>query len=197
MTDMASTQILFRDAQAADAHAIAELYRMAAGGVADVAWDKLRDKDEDILDTGARRFAREGTGFSYQNCALGESRGRIVALMHAYPMQVDADFDPETVDPVLRPYTELEEAGSYYISGVAVRADLRGRGIGTKLLRMAELRAMTRGLNAVSLIAFAENKGSVRLYDRLGYKVVDSRAIVPHPAIPYGGSALLMVKELR
>lgn len=197
MTDMATTQILFRDAQATDVHAIAELYRMAAGGVADVVWDKHRDKDEDILDAGARRFAREGTGFSYQNCALGESRGRIVALMHAYPMQTDPEFDPGTLDPVLRPYAELEEDNSYYVAGIAVRADMRRRGIGTKMLRMAELRAITRGLNSVSLIAFAENKASVRLYDRLGYKVVDSRPVVPHPCIPYGGSALLMVKELR
>ena len=39
MTDMSVTQILFRDAEKTDAKAIAALYRLAAGGVADVVWE--------------------------------------------------------------------------------------------------------------------------------------------------------------
>ncbi|MEK9671098.1 MAG: GNAT family N-acetyltransferase [Rhodospirillaceae bacterium] len=196
MTDMSLTQIMFRDAHKEDAREIARLYQMAAGGVADVIWDGLRIGDEDIVSSGARRFAREGTDVSFENCALAEIRGRTVGLLHAYPMAADPDFDSATVDPVIRPYTELEEDQSYYIAGVALHADFRDRGIGTKMLKLAELRAMTRGLAKVSLIAFQDNAASVRLYERLGYGVVDSRAIVPHPFIRCSGQALLMVKRL-
>ena len=68
--------------------------------------------------------------------------------------------------------------------------------MGTKMLRLAELRALTRGLAKLSLIAFEENTDSVRLYERLGYRVTDSRDIVPHPLIQHDGRALLMVKNL-
>lgn len=196
MTDMSVTQILFRDAEQADAREIAALYRLAAGGVADVIWDALKEPGEELLDAGARRYAREDADFSFQNCAIAECRGRPVGLLHAYPMYTDPAFDPATVDPVLRPYAELEEDASYYISGIALEPEYRGRGMGTKMLRLAELRAMTRGLAKMSLIAFEANKASVRLYERLGYKVKDSRDIVPHPLIRHDGRALLMVKVL-
>ena len=139
MTDMSVTQMLFRDAEKSDARDIAALYRLAAGGVADVVWDGLREDDEDIIDTGARRFAREGEDFSYQNCAMAEYRGRPVGLLHAFPLQSDPNFDPAEVDPVLRPYAELEQGDSYYIGGIALKPDFRGRGMGTKMLRLAEL----------------------------------------------------------
>ncbi|MAN78998.1 MAG: GNAT family N-acetyltransferase [Rhodospirillaceae bacterium] len=196
MTEMSVTQILFRDAEQDDAREIAALYRLAAGGVADVIWDALKEPGEDIVDAGARRYAREGADFSYQNCAIAECRGRPVGLLHAYPMQSDPDFDPASLDPVLRPYAALEEEDSYYIAGIALKPDFRGRGMGTKMLRLAELRAFTRGLNKLSLIAFEENTASIRLYERLGYKEADSRDVVPHPFIQYDGRALLMVKTL-
>lgn len=196
MTDMSTRQILFRDAEQKDARAAAKLYRVAAGGVADVVWDGLRDGDEEILDAGARQFAREGATYSYQNCTLVECRDRVVGVMLAYPLTEDRPADPAAVAPALRPYMELEAHASYHISGISVHPDLQGRGIGTKLLRVAELRAFTRGLGALSLIAFEENEDSVRLYKRLGYRVADRRAIVAHPLIRFRGDALLMVKEL-
>ena len=196
MTDMSVTQILFRDAEKTDAKAIAALYRLAAGGVADVVWEAFREGDEDVVEAGARRYARDGEDFSYQNCALAEARGRTVGLLHAFPMHADPDFDPSDMDPVLRPYAELEEPDSYYIAGLALRPEARGRGIGTKMLRLAELRALTRGLSKLSLIAFEENKKAVRLYERLGYRTTDSRDVVPHPFVEYDGRALLMVKTL-
>jgi ribosomal protein S18 acetylase RimI-like enzyme len=196
MTDMSVTQILFRDADKSDARDIAALYRLAAGGVADVIWDDLREQDDDVVDAGARRYAREDEDFSFQNCALAEARGQTVGLLHAFPMHADPEFDAEQMNPVLRPYAELEEDASYYIAGVALKPDFRGRGIGTKMLRLAELRAMTRGLAKMSLLAFEENDASVRLYERLGYRVTDSRDIVAHPFIQYDGRALLMVKQL-
>ncbi len=196
MTDMSLTQILFRDATPADVRDIATLYLMASGGVAEVIWDGLRQADEDVVDAGARRYARVGEDFSFENCAVAETRGRVMGLLHAFPMHVDPEFDPSTMDPVLRPYAELEADASYYIAGVALRAECRGRGIGTKMMKLAELRAMTRGFRRLSLIAFEENAKAVRFYERLGYRTVDRRLVKPHRFIPYSGHVLLMVKDL-
>ena len=67
----------------------------------------------------------------------------------------------------------------------------RGRGIGTRLLEAARERR-TLGCPALSLICFAENGGARRLYQRHGFRVVDRRAVVPHPMIHATGEALLM-----
>ena len=77
-----------------------------------------------------------------------------------------------------------------------VRPEFRGRGIGSRLMALAETQARERGYDRVSLVAFEENSGSVRLYERLGYAVVDRAPVVPHPLIHVRGDALLMVKSL-
>ena len=93
---------------------------------------------------------------------------------------------------MLRPYAELEAPGSLYISGIAVAPDWRGQGLGTRLLAAARERARRLRCRALSLICFARNAGARRLYERLGFTVIDRREIVPHPMIHGTGEALLM-----
>ena len=93
---------------------------------------------------------------------------------------------------MLRPYAELEAPGSLYISGLAVAAEHRGQGLGTRLLVAARERARRLGCRELSLICLADNAGARRLYEREGFIVVDRRAVVPHPIIHVTGEALLM-----
>jgi ribosomal protein S18 acetylase RimI-like enzyme len=184
-----------RPADKADAAAIAALYRISSDGVADYIWTRLAEPGEDLLDVGRRRYERENTPFSYQNCTLVEIDGEVAGMLVAFPMHVDPDA-VET-DPVLAPYGELEEDGSYYVCGVALFPAFRGRGLGTRLMRLAEEQARARRLGKLSLIVFEANAGAKRLYERLGYREVARAAIVPHPLIRHTGDAVLMVKELR
>jgi len=185
----------YRPAHRADSPAIAELYQMAAGGVADYIWTSLAEPGETILDAGTRRFAREGEAFSYQNCMIAEDGGKVLGMVHAFPMlEVSVVGDDE--DPVLKAYCELESAPSLYIAGIACYEDARGQGIGTRLLDLTRRRAMSEGLSELSLIAFEESPAAVRLYLREGFEIVDRRAIVAHELIQYGGDALLMTEAL-
>ena len=96
-------------------------------------------------------------------------------------------------DPVLRPYAELEDPGSLYISGIAVDAGWRGCGIGTALLEHAKSDARRRALNRISLICFEANEGALKLYLRHRFEVIERRAIVAHRDLHYSaGDALLM-----
>jgi ribosomal protein S18 acetylase RimI-like enzyme len=109
----------------------------------------------------------------------------------------NTDVGGEPVDPVLQPYAELEDPGSLYVSGVAVRPEHRGRGIGRQLMERARARAESLGLSRASLICFEANQVALQLYRRLGYVEVDRRAIVPHPSLHYSeGDALLLVRGL-
>jgi ribosomal protein S18 acetylase RimI-like enzyme len=123
-----------------------------------------------------------------------ELQGSVVAMLVAFPMEIDAEF--EETDPVLVPYSVLEEDQSYYICGMAVDDGHRGQGIGTGLLDEAERTGRQLGLEKLSLIVFEQNIGARRLYERHGYAEWRRHPVVPHPLIHYTGDALLMVKNL-
>jgi len=150
--------------------------------------------DEDILDVGRRRYEREDTCFSYQNCTVAEVAGKVVGMLVAFPMHVDPT--EEQSDPVLAPYAILEEDDSYYICGVALFSAARGQGVGSQFMQLAEQQALEKKLNKLSLIVFEQNAGAKRLYVRLGYREVAREPVYPHPLIHYTGDAILMVKHL-
>jgi ribosomal protein S18 acetylase RimI-like enzyme len=194
---MASKKLAYtvRPARKHECRRIAELYRISSDGVADYIWTRLAEPGEDILEVGRRRYEREDTPFSYQNCKLVALEGTVVGMLVAFPMEVDDTY--EETDPVLAPYSVLEEDQSYYICGMAVDEEHRGHGIGTLLLEEAERACRHVGLGKLSLIVFDQNAGAWRLYERHGYAVVRRHAIVPHPLLHYTGDALLMVKHIR
>lgn len=194
---MTVNQPQYRPARKEDCRTIASLYRISSDGVADYIWTKIAQPGEDVLDVldvGRRRYEREDSLFSYRNCTIVESDGNIIGMLVAFPMHVDPS-DKES-DPVLAPYSKLEEDNSYYICGMALFPEHRGRGIGTKLLELAETHARDKGFDRTSLIVFEQNAGAKRLYDKAGYAEVSREAVYPHPLIHYTGDAILMVKEI-
>ncbi len=193
-TSNTMSNITIRPASKADCASIAKLYSISSDGVADYIWTKMAEPGEDIQEVGRKRYEREGTAFSFENCMIAESDGEIIGMMVAFPMYIDPD-DEET-DPVLTPYSKLEEDNSYYICGVAMFPEHRGLGVGSKFLSLAEEHAEEKGFNKLSLIVFEQNADAKRLYDRLGYAEVAREAVVPHPLIHYTGDAVLMVKRL-
>ena len=187
-----------RPANSSDCLEIAKLYQISSSGVADYIWSKLAEDGDDLLDVGRRRYTRRNTNFSFENCWVvvtpGDLKEQIVALLVAFPMHIDAGALED--DPVLQPYSELEEDNSYYVCGVAVHRDYQGRGIGKCLMAKAQEDAQTRGYCKISLLVFDQNTGAKRLYDDLGFEVIDSREVIPHPLIHYTGKVLLMVKSI-
>jgi len=183
-----------RPARRNEARRIAELYRISSDGVADYIWTRLAQPGEDILAVGRKRYEREGTPFSYENCKLVDVRGSVVGMLVAFPMAVDEEY--EETDPILVPYSALEEDRSYYICGMAVDEEHRGKGIGAGLLDEAERTCRQLGLEKLSLIVFEQNTGARRLYERHGYTERRRHRIVQHPLIHYTGDALLLVKNL-
>ena len=186
------TGAIYRPAGREDSRQIAELYRMAAGGVADYVWSGLAEEGESVLDVGERRFRRRDEEFSFQNCIVATRERKIIGMVHAFPM-IERTEIAEDFDPVLRPYAELEHVPSLYIAGIAVYPEFRGQRIGEGLMMGVAMYHRDADIEDYSLIAFEENQGSVRLYERLGYEIVERRLIVPHEFIQYTGDALLMV----
>lgn len=187
----------FRRARVEDCAKIAELYSISSDGVADYIWRKLAGPGEDPLEVGERRYAREDSVFSYKNCVVAEHNGEVIGMLVAFPMETEPDpGESEVEDPVLAPYGELERPGSYYVCGMALLPEHRGRGLGAGMLGLAREEARRRGLAEMSLIVFEQNAGAKRLYERHGFREVDRRPVVPHELIRYTGDALLMVADV-
>lgn len=188
--------VIIRPASKSDSRSIAELFILSSDGIAEYIWRQVAERDESTLDAGTRRYAREDVDFSYQNCLIAAAGGRVAGMAHAYPMRVDPAAEPER-DPVLRPYADLEDDGSLYLSGLAVFDAHRNAGIGTRLLQATMARAAAAGLPRVSLICFEANTGAMRMYRRHGFRELDRRALVPHPCLHYTeGDAVLLCADV-
>jgi len=192
--------ITIRRARRDDARAVAELFSIASDGVAEYLWSTLKGDHPglSLIEIGARRYARENTAFSYQSCLVAETDGRIVGMMHAFAMpEAEPDRDLGQVDPVLRPYVELEVPGSFYISALALRPGHRGQGTGSRLLALARERARREGCPQLSLGVFDENDAARRLYARHGFREIARATVVPHALIHVTGEVILMVADVE
>ena len=67
---------------------------------------------------------------------------------------------------------ESSPPSALYVESIAVDADIRGLGIGGKLMAQAESRARELNLPLLALDVIGDNQGAIRLYERLGYKIV-------------------------
>jgi ribosomal protein S18 acetylase RimI-like enzyme len=173
---------------------------VSSDGVADYIWSQLQPDHPGLspVEIGTRRYQRENTAFSYQNCLVAEHQGEVIGMMHAFVIEPqDGPAPAREVDPVLRPYAELEEPGSLYISSLSVAPRHRGQGLGRRLLAAARERARRLGCPSLSLICLDQNQGAKRLYEREGFTTIDRRDVVPHPLIHATGTALLMASPVQ
>jgi ribosomal protein S18 acetylase RimI-like enzyme len=190
-----AASVEIRSATRQDARDIATLFLMSSDGLASYIWSLVAEPGADLIDVGTARYERENTAFSYQNCHMVDVDGRVAGMLHAFEMT--ADDTPET-DPVLRPYSELEDPGSLYVSGVAVHEAFRRQGLARALMEHADAVARAQGLPRVSLICFDRNTPALDLYASLDFREIDRRAVVPHPSLHYpDGNALLLVRDLE
>lgn len=194
------TTPVLRPALKCESRVVAELFAISSDGVANYVWSTLQDDFPGLspLEIGQRRYEREDTAFSYQNCLMATDAGRVLGMMHAYAIEAPSGPGPDAapIDPVLKPYGELEAPGTLYIAGIAVWPGDRGQGVGMHLLEAARERARALGLRELSLLCFAGNTGARRLYERSGFVVVDWRPVAPHPMIRHTGDVLLMLAPL-
>ena len=190
---MQQDDINIRPARREDAADLARLFDLAGEGLPSHLWSEMAEPGQSVWDVGARRAARDTGAFSWRNAWIAERNGQIAACLIGYT-QPD---EPEPIDPELPamfvPLQELENTapGTFYVNVLATRPEHQGRGIGGRLLEFAESYA---GPNGMSLIVSDANRGARRLYERHGYELAASRAMIKDGWEHAGKSFLLMVK---
>ncbi len=194
----------YRLAKTSDSRFIAEMIDVSSDGIALIDWTETAQAvgNKSALDIGAENYSSDEGDYSYRNCIIAEQSGQLAGILLSFAMNARNPGDIVPAPPfdgtdVFAPYRYLEEPESWYICGIAVTPEHRGRGIGRELMQIARKQAITHGYERLSLVVFEENRKAIRLYQDLGYKVVRRAPVVPHPLIRCSGDALLMVALAR
>lgn len=156
----------FRPAVPEDAREIARLKDMAAGGLTMHVWGQFAPKDP-LGFGGAKQEAPIAAG----QVVVAGATGALRAAMLGYRLPEAATPVPEDLPALYRPVVTLRDMapGSWYVDALAMAPGERGRGLGTRLLALAEVRARAAGAREMSLIVADSNTGARRLYARTGY----------------------------
>ncbi|WP_119167280.1 GNAT family N-acetyltransferase [Algihabitans albus] len=199
-----------RPARPDDAPLLVELANLAGEGLPLHLWAASAETGQTALDAGIERARRETGGFSYRNAvvieaplapgAAPEVAGMLVGYRQDAPFEAgDLAELPATVRPLVELEAEAEAAvtaagapGSWYVNVLAVLPAFQRRGLGSRLLDLAEEKARETGAAQMSLIVDSSNLGAFALYLRHGYIETARRPLVPWPDGPTGEWVLLL-----
>ncbi len=133
----------------------------------------------------ASAFLEPGHSLSYEYVTFADLGGELVGMSSAYTGLQLRGFSDEPLERAvgrntlrlkcmrffLRPVFQILNSvpvEDFYLQGIAVRLNLRGRGVGSTLLDDIEQRARFSGSSTLCLDVAAKNKGAQTLYARRG-----------------------------
>lgn len=195
--------ILLRDAEQTDARRIAQLIDMASSGLESRDWAaqmtlSMEADGQDALDVGATEVITPGHYNYYTQVRGVDHGGQLVAMALNNIIKGRSLAEREGLSPVNRVYADLKQKaiGSFYIDSLACLPDFRGLGLGRILIEDAHQQARRAGCGQISLLAFEENAGAVRLYTRMGFHLIERLPAVAGQDMPYGGDVILMSRAV-
>ena len=176
-----NSRLTSRTATADDADHLAKLINYAGEGMPLYLWERMAEDGETAWDVGRRRARRTEGGFSFLNATIAETDGEVAGCLIGYALPEESEaIDYATMPPMFVPLQELENLApaTWYVNVLAVHPHLRGIGVGTALLKIAEQHAANKGCSGLSIIVADANEGARRLYERCGYVERASREMV-------------------
>jgi ribosomal protein S18 acetylase RimI-like enzyme len=159
----------FRVANEADAHELADLVNFAGEGLPLHFWSGIAQGGQDPWDVGRLRQAEKANEGQIVVVDLGNGA---VASLTGYTIGAESESIGEDFPELIRPLQELENQAleSWYVNVLACYPEYRGKGHGSRLLRLAEQIAQDENLKRMSVIVASNNSGAKRLYERHGYE---------------------------
>ena len=191
--------IAIRPATKADASEVALLVNIATHGGIGIGWrhDERAEGTYDPAEVGRLDMLDETSDLNWRNASMAESDGEIVGMLLGYPEPDEMPAMPET-EAFLRPILELEwlAGGTWFISMLAVHKAWRGKGIGGRLIALADHKRAETRRRGLALIVEDINTGARDLYERDGFSVAAARPMHRYPdGTQPGKDWLLMVKD--
>lgn len=174
--------MIIRKATIADSDLLATYLLLA---MEDIVYNFIGKKDYSAAKNLLQHFAKqEQNQYSYQNCWVMESVGKIIAAVNVYDgaklvqlrqpvsqyiqTNFNDDFNPE----------DETQAGEYYIDSLGVAPEWQGKGIGSMLLKFLIEKYVVQNGETLGLLVDDENPNAKRLYLKLGFKSVGKKILV-------------------
>lgn len=190
---------IIRNATADDAPLLVNVIDMASEGLIPAFWDEVAPDDMDGNAVGLAMVTAEDGEFSYHHGFVVEADGAVCGGMIGYPLPASPEPAGPEVPAVFVPVKELENLVPcyWYINVVAIMPEHRGQGLGTALLKEAEVQARSSECPGLALVVADSNAAAIRAYERAGYTEKTRR---PFDLTGFGTEsteALLMVRDLH
>lgn len=166
-----------RAAVAQDIPALIQLMDIATFGFIQHLFASFLPPDTDVRSTLKSRMLDPTSQLSLGKAQVAEVDGRAAGFVMTEPIPDPANLiEPDTPE-LLRPLFELESLapGTTLINFVAAFPEMRGKGVGTALMKQAE---RAPGPNGMSLTIHDQNTAARHLYEKLGYREAGRRPIV-------------------
>ncbi len=195
---MTSHEHTIRKATPDDATELAELINFAGEGMPVYLWSKRAEPGQSPWDVGRARARRTEGGFSYRNAFVCEVDSKVVAMLLGYSLPDDPEPIGADMPAMFVPLQELENLapGSWYVNVLAAYPEHRGRGLGTRLLDLAEDLAREADHRTLSIIVSDANAGARRLYEKCGFTEIARRPLVKDDWVNPGRNWVLLTKVL-
>jgi len=186
-----------RPATLRDATHLAALVDIAGEGLATYFWGQMAGVGQSPFEIGRIRARRDEGAFTWRNAHIAEVDGDIAGALIGYRIADDAaEEDLSETPDILKPLAELEglAPGHWYVNVLAVFPEYRGKGIGKLLLNRADEIGRRDAPAGMAIIVAGENEGAVRLYRKVGYRIVAQRPMVSFPGNKRRGDWVLLTK---
>ncbi|HVY42402.1 MAG TPA: GNAT family N-acetyltransferase [Hyphomicrobiaceae bacterium] len=169
-----------RRAVLADAPVLATLVNYAGEGLPLYLWEKMAVPGETAWEVGSKRAARDTGSFSYRNAIVVEHDSKCVGCLIGYEIPDNPSAIGPEMPAMFVPLQELENLApaTWYVNVLAVAPELRGKGLGSKLLHAADETGHALGKRGMSVVVSDANVGAHRLYERHGYRAAAERPMV-------------------
>lgn len=123
-------------------------------------------------------ISRENNQYSYENCLVAEENAKLLGAVNAYDGAKLEELRKPIVEYMLQHYKrefQLEaetQAGEIYIDSLGVDGQMRGKGIGSKLLKELIQEHVVQKQQTLGLLVDEDNPKAKKLYLKLGFKSV-------------------------
>lgn len=188
-------ELRIRPAEPEDAEFMVPLVNASGGGLPLRIWTSLAQPGEDAWEVGLRRVRGIDTPVSWRMGWIAEIQGTRAGLAIVHQRsESPEELEASIMSPLYRPIVELElEAfDTAYIRVLSVAEDVRGQGVGARLLAFAE---RFRGPEGTSMIVADANDGGRRFFERHGYREAARRGMVKDGWRTTGTDWILMRKR--
>ena len=177
----AKPEIILRRATIDDSEAIARAVTMAFGE--DMTRRLCGDRGVEIFE---RIVRMDNTQNSYRNTIVCTVNGVVAGAICGYDgarlhelRQPALDILREECGTVIQ-VTDETSPGEFYLDSIGVMPEMRGHGIGARLLERMRDEAFDAGYRRVGLLVDLINPKAERLYERLGFRRVGEVSFLGH-----------------